>query len=428
LAVNRKTRYDVAALMGCALVVTFCLTNSGCGDSQATTEAPPQNEADLQFNIERQLPADWEVLEWSRDPATIGQQTTGEITVSYVPADDETSQPRYMKFVIRRGQVVGFQQIDQLHSPPEMQNDNADQVLHGHVRPVACLALSADGRTLVSGDASGSVRIWDLATKQERHALSNHEGPVASVAFSAAGKDLFSASRDGEIRRSSAEDGSLIATYKEPGGSLTVFASPLAGDMLASAGGREITLWDAGKGTVRRSIDALTPTLDAMAFSPNAEMLVSAGSDAIVRLWNAKRGAIIHELHGHEQPVTAAAFSPDGSIVATGSAAEVAQSGMKLSERKGMTVCLWDVAEGKLLRRLKGHRASISALSFSPDGATLASASQDVTVRLWDVASGQELRTIKCHTPAALAIVFTRDGKTLITAGADGPICLWNVD
>jgi len=48
-------------------------------------------------------------------------------------------------------------------------------------------------------------------------------------------------------------------------------------------------------------------------------------------------------------------------------------------------VQLWRVADGTLLRTLKGHTDEVTGVAFTPDGRLLVSGSKDGTIRLWGV-------------------------------------------
>jgi WD40 repeat protein len=105
------------------------------------------------------------------------------------------------------------------------------------------------------------------------------------------------------------------------------------------------------------------------------------------------------------------AFSPDGKTV-------VVTVGIDPG------VQLWDVAAGKLIRKLK---AQTFRLTFSPDGKLLASAG-DNRIMLTDVQSGEEIGRLEAKMDLAMSLAFTPDGKTLLSGNQDGKVRAWDVE
>jgi RNA polymerase sigma factor (sigma-70 family) len=118
-------------------------------------------------------------------------------------------------------------------------------------------------------------------------------------------------------------------------------------------------------------------------------------------------------LQGHIQEVLSVAFSPDGKTLASAS--------------NDMTVKLWEVATGKEQATLDGHTQGVRSVAFSPDGKTLASGSLDRTIKLWEVATGKEQATLQGHIQEVLSVAFSPDGKTLASGSGDDTVKLWEV-
>src|SRR5579871_5296027 len=103
----------------------------------------------------------------------------------------------------------------------------------------------------------------------------------------------------------------------------------------------------------------------------------------------------------HSGIIHAISFSPDGAFVATSS-----------SDR---TIKLWDARTRQLLRTFQGHTRDVRSVAFSPNGTTLVSGGEDGTVRLWDPKTGQVLRTFSGHASPVYAVAFSPDGTQVVS-------------
>ncbi|MBE8988931.1 hypothetical protein IQ275_17430 [Nostoc sp. LEGE 12450] len=121
-----------------------------------------------------------------------------------------------------------------------------------------------------------------------------------------------------------------------------------------------------------------------------------------------------NRLQGHDSSVNSVSFSADGKTLASGS--------------DDKTIKLWNLETGKEIHTLKGHDSSVTSVSFSADGKTLASGSYDKTIKLWNLETGKEIRTLKGHDSSVFSVSFSADGKTLASGSWDKTIKLWNLE
>ena len=117
-------------------------------------------------------------------------------------------------------------------------------------------------------------------------------------------------------------------------------------------------------------------------------------------------------LAGHKGSVSAVAFSPDGKLVLTGSYDHTAR--------------LWDAATGEAVATLTGHTDGVTAVAFSPDGKRILTGSADRTAMLWDTATGKRLATLAGHGGFVWAVAFSPDGARVITGSNDSTAKLWD--
>ena len=115
---------------------------------------------------------------------------------------------------------------------------------------------------------------------------------------------------------------------------------------------------------------------------------------------------------GHTKLVWSVAFSPDGLTVASASDDQSAR--------------LWDRQTGRELHRLP-HPAIVYQVAFSSDGRRLLTNCADTHLRLWDVQTGQLLRQFGSSDFADWP-VFSSDGKSVIAAARDGAVQVWAAD
>ncbi|MBL0921286.1 MAG: protein kinase [Phycisphaerales bacterium] len=162
------------------------------------------------------------------------------------------------------------------------------------------------------------------------------------------------------------------------------------------------------------SVIAHQSPVRAVRWAPGGLFIATAGDDGAVRLWSPATLSRIASLDaGRNAAVWALAISPDSRTIAAGDFFGA--------------VTLWDVASRTPIGELSGHTNLVTSITFSADGASLLTTSQDRTIRLWSVADRSERRVFRGHAASVNAALFTPDGRTCVSASNDGEIRLWSI-
>jgi WD40 repeat protein len=155
-----------------------------------------------------------------------------------------------------------------------------------------------------------------------------------------------------------------------------------------------------------------------MAFSPDGKTLAT-GSFQELTLWDVATGKVQRRIDGFADRVVALAFSADGKKLAAAGGAPTEDGEVKV----------FDPRSGKLLLDLPAaHSDTVFGVAFSPDGKLLATASADKFAKEIDATTGKPVRTFEGHTQHVLDVAWAADGKRLVSAGADAVLKVWDVE
>ena len=246
-----------------------------------------------------------------------------------------------------------------------------------HRGGVSLVGFSPDGRVAITGSSDNTARLWDVATGLPFGAPLQHQGFLQSVAFHPDGKLVLTGSYDRSARLWETAAGTHATVLRHEG--------RIAGK---STGHEPMTS--------TRANELRYPGLITVAvFSPDGKIVLTGDWEGIARLWDTASGKPIGKPLEHNDPITAAAFHPDGKTVVIGSGKTQYPSGkneFRMEEviRRG-EARVWNVVDGTPSSFSMKHESEIQALTYSPDGRTILSGSNDVTARLWDAATGRPL-------------------------------------
>ncbi|MBW4556139.1 MAG: caspase family protein [Trichormus sp. ATA11-4-KO1] len=142
-------------------------------------------------------------------------------------------------------------------------------------------------------------------------------------------------------------------------------------------------------------------------FSPNQDILLATAATFQQAIYQTQE---LNRLPGHSQQVNAVSFSPDGQMLASAS--------------DDMTIKLWRT-DGSLITTITDSQNRVTAISFSPDGKLLAAT--DNTIKLYGI-EGKLIQVFTGHTDIVTDVSFSPDSKIIASASLDNTIKLWRID
>jgi WD40 repeat protein len=237
---------------------------------------------------------------------------------------------------------------------------------------ITALAYSPDGHYLAI--ASTVVRLWDVQTQRFLPVSWQHPQVVEAVAFNAKGNRLVTACRDKKARvyvveaAANRQEPLFVPVRHEP--MLPSAPAFINGDrgLVTVTGKSQLTWWDAESGKPARTLTTTPRDLHRVVASPRGDWFATCGVSA-AQVWNAAQGAGKSVVLNHRNIVKDFVFSPDGATVVTASIDETAR--------------LWSLPLGQTLGSPLAHLGMVNHCTFSGDQVYLATARPDGQIRIW---------------------------------------------
>jgi hypothetical protein len=284
--------------------------------------------------------------------------------------------------------------------------------LKAHEDEIDALAVTPDGRLLVSGGKDGTIKLWSLPERALIGVVKDVQEPVYDLAVSPDGGHMAVA-RSGTVEWRSLPEGNLVEVLDLPRNDFTALALSSDGQLLAAATtGPGIYVWSLAR---RGQVAVLTGQgayVASLAMTPDGSLLISGADDGRIGLWSLPDGTLLTFLASHSGLIGGLAVHPSGTMVASGAADQ--------------EIHLWSLPDGDLLAELGGHEDVITDLAITRDGSVLVSCSLDKTVRLWSLPGGESLGVLR-PGGEIYGVDVGPDGTWLASASRNGTLKIWSL-
>ena len=283
-----------------------------------------------------------------------------------------------------------------------------------------CVAISADGRLIVTGHDDGTFKQWNAESGEPvRVGVKAHNDSVTCLAISNDGSTIVTGSKDKTLRLWSVKNGTPKGMPMNHEDAVTCVAICEGGSMIVS-GSKDNTVcrWDIETtAMIGKPMHGHKNWVRCVSVDKDGKMIVSGSRDKTLFRWDAETGKQIGEpMCGHSQAVLCVAISSCGKMIVSGSWDHTLQT--------------WDTTNGKPMGEpFQGHTEPVTSVRFAEESKIIVSGSQDGTIRRWrTVSSMQTCELTRRSEEKVRHIVFSDDGRRFVSCSTNGTILQWDAN
>jgi len=184
-----------------------------------------------------------------------------------------------------------------------------------HTSSISAIALTPDGRLIVSASFDRTIKLWDVATGALLRSFAGHEGEIWAVAVTPDGRRIVSGGGDDAIKVWDMATGALLRSIASGQGGVvaSLAVTPDSRHVIAGGYGGAIGLWDLETGALIRRFEDHPGAVLALAVTPDGRQVISGGHGSSLKLWDSPSSGPARSIKAARRrvPGTAAASSPE---------------------------------------------------------------------------------------------------------------------
>ncbi|KAJ3693246.1 hypothetical protein LUZ60_008726 [Juncus effusus] len=213
----------------------------------------------------------------------------------------------------------------------------------------------------------------------------------------------------------------VLRHHKEEVTALALAPSP-GGTLASGSVDHSVKLYSFPKGQFQSNVTRFTLPIRSLAFNKTGSLLAAGGDDDGIKLISTVDSTISKVLKGHKGSITSLSFDPQNEYLAS-------------IDSLG-TVIFWELSTGKILHTLKSiapncnsENSVLNMLSWRPDGEMLAVPGLRNDVVFYDRDTSEKLFNLRGdHEKSICCLSWSPNGKYLATSGLDKQVLIWDVD